>query len=232
MREVERLFGAAQLLVDPFERGQIEPVLVAEIMIDHPLVGVRAARDLIDAPARETLGREFVLRGDKDRFARAVGVAPVRTRFRIRHARSARQGAILTGSGRPLLSSQVTTRLPGHSVARRERCANLGPNIGARHEDHRESRARDARACTRRVSGRGAKDHLHAQLGRGRRPRAVFLCPEDGLVQTGRPRRRLRDRPRLRRFGAEGRRRPARSSACPTWRACCCSAARASMPWA
>jgi hypothetical protein len=47
-------------------------------MIDHPLVGVRAARDLIDAPARETLGREFVLCGEKDRFTRAVGIAPVR----------------------------------------------------------------------------------------------------------------------------------------------------------
>src|SRR6185369_15070038 len=61
MREVERLLRAAQFLVDSFQRGEIEPVLVAEIMIDHPLVGVRAARDLIDPPARETLGCEFVL---------------------------------------------------------------------------------------------------------------------------------------------------------------------------
>ena len=78
MRKVERVFRAPQLLIDPFERGQIESVLVAEIMIDHPLVGVRAARDLIDAPAGETLGSELVLRGEKDRFTRAVGIAPVR----------------------------------------------------------------------------------------------------------------------------------------------------------
>jgi hypothetical protein len=47
---------------------------------------VRAACDLIDPPTRETLGCEFVLRGEKDRFARAVGVAPVRRSFRLRHA--------------------------------------------------------------------------------------------------------------------------------------------------
>ena len=81
MREVEGVFRAAQLLVDPFERGEIEPLLVAEVMIDHPLVGMRTPRDLIDPPARETLGGEFMLRGDKDCFARAVGIAAVRRWF-------------------------------------------------------------------------------------------------------------------------------------------------------
>jgi hypothetical protein len=50
-------------------------------MIDHPLVGMRTPRDLIDPPARETLGREFMLGGDKDCFARAVGIAAVRRWF-------------------------------------------------------------------------------------------------------------------------------------------------------
>src|SRR5713226_7685896 len=54
------------------ERGKIEPVLVAEIVIDHPLVGAGAARDLVDASAREALFPEFVLRGGEDGLARAA----------------------------------------------------------------------------------------------------------------------------------------------------------------
>jgi hypothetical protein len=42
---------------------------------------MRTPRDLVDPPARETLGGEFMLRGDKDCFARAVGIAAVRRWF-------------------------------------------------------------------------------------------------------------------------------------------------------
>src|SRR5258708_20326369 len=79
--------------------------------------------------------------------------------------------------------------------------------FGVRYEDHRESLARDAR-CAWRIASLRAEDHLHAELGRRRRSCAVFLCPEDGPLQTSRPRRRLRDRARLGSLGAEGGRRP------------------------
>ena len=77
---------------------------------------------------------------------------------------------------------------------------------GGIHEARRAIVSCADRRRPRRRSGRGAEADLHAQLGRGRRPRAVFLCAEDGLVQTGRHRHRFRDRTRLGGVGPEGRR--------------------------
>ena len=96
--------------------------------------------------------------------------------------------------------------LPRSLAARREHRAPSPPTSGATHEvQGNPDRRRGSRA--RRLARHGAEDHLHAQLGRRRRSCALFLRAEDGLVQTGRHRRRFRDRPRLGRLGAEGRRR-------------------------
>ena len=77
---------------------------------------------------------------------------------------------------------------------------------GDRHENL------DTRSCGRSRGGaqrvcrlRAAEAHIYAQLGRRRRPCAVFLRAEDGLVQRRRRQRRLRDRSRLCRLRAEGR---------------------------
>src|SRR5262249_57053724 len=60
--EVERAFGAAQALIDALERREVETLLAAEVVVDHPLVGAGAARDRVDASSGEALGGEFVLR--------------------------------------------------------------------------------------------------------------------------------------------------------------------------
>ena len=110
----------------------------------------------------------------------------------------------------------VTT---GLAVRRGSACVQR-PLRGDQHEISKFA-LRSGPRCVQRVGRVGAaEDHVHAQLGRRRRPRAVFLRAEDGLVQRRRRQRRIRDRPRLGRFGAEGRRRAPRSSASPTWPAC------------
>ena len=225
MVEIERPLGPAQILVDALQRGEIKPVLAAEIVIDHPLVGARPARDLVD-PRRRT-GPWPRIRAAR-RPGSLLGCGRDRGRRLSTSAEPPRRRIDRVGSRN--LSSPVTTQLPRTFAARRERrnAPNLAPDLGAQHDDHRESRRRGPRRPrARRIAGRGAEDHLHAQLGRGRRSRALFLRAEDGPVQAGRPRRRLRDRPRLRRLGAEGRRRPIAARPLRHGGRAACSAARA-----
>ena len=49
--EIERALTAAQPLVDPFQGREVEALLVAEIVVDHALVGAGAARDRVHATA-------------------------------------------------------------------------------------------------------------------------------------------------------------------------------------
>src|SRR6516164_6313825 len=77
LREIERTLAAAQSLVDPLEGGKVEALLVAEVMIDHALVGAGAVRDRVHAPAEQALGGELVLRRREDRFACAIRITPV-----------------------------------------------------------------------------------------------------------------------------------------------------------
>src|SRR5262249_13184178 len=59
-----------------------EILLVAEVMVEHPLVDAGAAGDAVDAGARETFCRELSQRGGKDALSRARGmprVAPGRS---------------------------------------------------------------------------------------------------------------------------------------------------------
>src|SRR5215216_4728102 len=75
--KIKRALGPAKVLVHAFERGEIESRLAAEIMIDHALVGARAARNHIDAGAGQSIGGELHLRGREDCIPRAIGIASV-----------------------------------------------------------------------------------------------------------------------------------------------------------
>src|SRR5262249_26259186 len=55
---------------------EIEPLLVAEVVIDHPLVGAGAPCDGVDPGALEALGRELLGGGREDGCTRARWVAP------------------------------------------------------------------------------------------------------------------------------------------------------------
>jgi len=77
VRKIERTLAAAQPLVDPLQGREVEALLVAEVVIDHALVGAGSARDRVDAAAEQALGGEFVLRRHEDGFARAIRVTLV-----------------------------------------------------------------------------------------------------------------------------------------------------------
>ena len=59
----------------PAQHGLEQTFLVAEIMVEHPLVDGRAARDRVHARAGKTFRGEFLQRGGQNAFARAFGIA-------------------------------------------------------------------------------------------------------------------------------------------------------------
>src|SRR5262249_7589869 len=61
--------------IGAFKHGQVETVLVAEIVIDHPLVGARALGDRVDTRAGVALLGEFGHGGGQNRRAGALGIA-------------------------------------------------------------------------------------------------------------------------------------------------------------
>ena len=73
--EVERRLGAADAGIGVLEHDEVERLLVAEVVVEHPLVGAGARRDRIDPGAAEALLGELPRRGGEDRGAGALGVA-------------------------------------------------------------------------------------------------------------------------------------------------------------
>ena len=73
--QFERLAGAADGLVDLFQNGLEQLVLIAEIMIEHAFVDAGAPGDLIDAGIAEALGRKLLGRRSKNSLARRIRVA-------------------------------------------------------------------------------------------------------------------------------------------------------------
>src|ERR1700730_6921514 len=57
--EIERGFGAADARVGLLEHGEVEPLLAAEIIVDHALAGARALGDGVDPRAAIALLGEF-----------------------------------------------------------------------------------------------------------------------------------------------------------------------------
>ena len=57
--EIELALLLADVLIDPFEHGEVERVLVAEVVVDQLLVDAGALGDLVDAGARKTVPGEL-----------------------------------------------------------------------------------------------------------------------------------------------------------------------------
>src|SRR3546814_20973122 len=70
---VELRLAFAHQPVGVLEGAQIEPLLVAEIVIDHALAGARARGDLVDARARQPVERELLGGALQDSASRARG---------------------------------------------------------------------------------------------------------------------------------------------------------------
>src|SRR5690606_4316943 len=95
--ELHRALGVAQRRVGTFEDGAEQPVLAAEVVVDHALTGAGALRDPVAARACETVLRELDCRGLQDPAAGGFGVAPAlrgSLAGRRRGARSARPGRL------------------------------------------------------------------------------------------------------------------------------------------
>ena len=75
MLEVERALLDANLLIGAFEHGEIEVVLLADVIIQHALVGAGLRRDAVDAGARQPMGGELGLGGLQDAQPHALRIA-------------------------------------------------------------------------------------------------------------------------------------------------------------
>ncbi len=54
--QIKPSFSVADMAVGVFQNGEIKRILVAEVMVDHPLVGPGAAGDDIDSGPRQPFG--------------------------------------------------------------------------------------------------------------------------------------------------------------------------------
>ncbi|MNY11672.1 hypothetical protein D3C86_1447140 [compost metagenome] len=71
---MQLLLGGAELGVLLFEHGQEQAFLAAVVVIEHPLVGLGPAGDLVDARAGQPALCEFFGGGGQDAPARAFGI--------------------------------------------------------------------------------------------------------------------------------------------------------------
>src|SRR4029453_18557172 len=133
--EIHRALAAAQVFVDALQHGEIKALLVTEIVVDHPLVGARAASDLVYPTARKPLACELVLRSQQDRFACPVWIAANPGLLWFRSA-SLHVGAVDSPT-RPILSFEVTTQLPRTFAVRRGHGESSASPL--REEEHHEN---------------------------------------------------------------------------------------------
>ena len=75
MFEIEPALLGADLLVRAFEHREIEVFLVADVVIEHALVGAGLRRDAVDPRAGNAVGGEFLLGSLEDAQPHALGVA-------------------------------------------------------------------------------------------------------------------------------------------------------------
>src|SRR6516165_8089281 len=75
MLEIESPLLAADLLIGSFEHREIEIIFLADVVVQHALVGAGLGRDTIDAGPGEAMGRKLLLRGFEDAKPHAFGVA-------------------------------------------------------------------------------------------------------------------------------------------------------------
>src|SRR5437660_3609645 len=77
IEERQSVFGRADSRICRLENREKHSVFVAEIVVKHPLVGLGARGDPIDACAAQSVAGEFARRGREDDGLRAGGVARV-----------------------------------------------------------------------------------------------------------------------------------------------------------
>ena len=82
---VQLAFSLPDRLVRIFERAEIETFLVAEIVVDHPLAGARAGRNLVDTGARQPVQGELFGSDLDDILPRSLRIMRARSR-RLRPA--------------------------------------------------------------------------------------------------------------------------------------------------
>ncbi len=75
MGDIEHLLALAYDLVGGFQRGEVEVVLAAEIMVDHADIDVGRHRDAVDAAAAIAVLGELGHRHIEDALARRHGIA-------------------------------------------------------------------------------------------------------------------------------------------------------------
>ncbi len=63
------------LLIGAFEHREVENVFLADVIIQHALVGARLGRDPVNARAGEAVRGEFLLGGLKNAKPHALGIA-------------------------------------------------------------------------------------------------------------------------------------------------------------
>src|SRR6202022_1064502 len=75
MFQIEPALLDPYLLIGALEHREIEIVLLADVIIQHALVGAGLDRDPVDARAGEAMRGKFLLRGLKDAKPHALGAA-------------------------------------------------------------------------------------------------------------------------------------------------------------
>lgn len=73
--EVELLFRGPYPVIGVFENGLEEVVLAVEVVVNHPLVGVRLLGDHVHPGAPQSVFCEFFLRGLEDARLGCFGIA-------------------------------------------------------------------------------------------------------------------------------------------------------------
>src|SRR5258706_7609068 len=75
MFEIEAALLGTDLVVGGLQHREVEVFLVADMVIQHALVGVGISRDAVDARTGQAMGGKFLLGGLENADPHALGVA-------------------------------------------------------------------------------------------------------------------------------------------------------------
>ena len=75
MFEIEPALLGPDLLIGAFEHREVEIVLLADVVVQHALVGAGLGRDPVDPRAGQAMGGKFLLGGLEDANPHALGIA-------------------------------------------------------------------------------------------------------------------------------------------------------------
>src|SRR5262249_43079439 len=167
--EIQRALAAAQVFVNALQHGEVKALLATEIVVDHPLVGARAAGDLVHPAPPKAPACAPVLRSQQAGVPCPVWIAANPGLLWFRSA-SLHVGAVDRPT-RPILSFEVTTQLPWTFAVRRGHGESSASPL--REEEHHENLETGTGgrcgAHVRHDDGFGtAENHLRPQLGRRR----------------------------------------------------------------